>query len=69
MTNDVIVTIKWTIKDVEEALVSRGIQPTDENMQRLLSGRFERTLQERSIEEGWQIIDDLISMADFKEEE
>lgn len=69
MTNDVIVTIKWTTADIKEALIGRGIEPTHENIQNLLSGRFVKTLEERSIEEGWQIIDDLILMTDFKEAE
>lgn len=56
-----ICTIRWNIEDLVIAMAEAGIEPTDENIDKVLAHRFERTLHERSVEEGWEIIDVIIS--------
>lgn len=66
---EVIATIRWTIADVVSAMIKNGIEPTDENIKKVLANRFQRTLEERSIEDGWEIIDTLITNTDVKSKE
>lgn len=55
-----VCVIKWCREDIKTALKERGFADHSENIDTVLEGRFERTLQERSTEEGWEIIHDLI---------
>lgn len=55
--DNVIVTIKWTYEDLENALKDRGYEPTDDNIETLLSNRLVSKLEDESIEKGWDIID------------
>ncbi len=65
MNNDnIIASITWTIEDLEEFLKSKGYETTDENIETLLDNRLTKTLEERSIEEGWEIIDTIFCMCE-----
>ena len=55
--DNVIVTIKWTYEDLENALKDRGYEPTDDNIDTLLSNGLAIKLEDESIEKGWDIID------------
>lgn len=55
--DNVIVTIKWTYEDLENALKDRGYEPTDDNIETLLSNKLASRLEDESIEKGWDIID------------
>lgn len=55
--DNVIVTIKWTYEDLENALKDRGYEPTDDNIDTLLSNKLATRLEDESIEKGWDIID------------
>ena len=55
--DNVIVTIKWTYEDLENALKDRGYEPTDDNIDILLSNKLATRLEDESIEKGWDIID------------
>lgn len=55
--DNVIVTIKWTYEDLENALKDRGYEPTDDNIDTLLSNKLASKLEDESIEKGWDIID------------
>lgn len=55
--DNVIVTIKWTYEDLENALKDRGYEPTDDNIETLLSNGLVSKLEDESIEKGWDIID------------
>ena len=56
--------VKWGVPDVREALRRRGHACTADNVAKVLgSKRFEKTLQDRVIEEGWEILFDLVDMA------
>ena len=61
--SEVVCTITWCVADVLDMMAHQGIELTDENLENILNRRFERTLQERSTEEGWEIIDVLVSDA------
>ncbi len=58
---ETVCEIRWCIADVLDMMAYQGIELTDENLERVLANRFERTLQERSTEEGWEIIEALVS--------
>ena len=60
---EVLCTVEWTLADLLDAMNLHGIDLTDENIETVLSNRFSRTLQDRSIEEGWQIISDLVAFS------
>jgi hypothetical protein len=55
--DNVIVTIKWTYEDLENALKDRGYEPTGDNIETLLSNKLASRLEDESIEKGWDIID------------
>lgn len=62
--SEVICTIKWCIADLLDMMAREGVELTDENIDRILEQRFERTLQERSTEDGWETIQVLVWDAD-----
>jgi hypothetical protein len=64
-----VAVIRWSIADLKMALEQKNIVPTDANIELVLNNRFTKTLEERSIEEGWEIIDTIISITDTEEEE
>lgn len=59
-----IAVIKWCIADLLDMMAYEGMELTDDNIDRILSNRFRKTLEERSTEEGWDIIRDLVWMAE-----
>ena len=61
--NEKICTITWRLADLIDMMNSKNIDITDENIDTVLSNRFAKTLQERSIEEGWGIISDLVDFS------
>lgn len=65
---EVICTITWLLDDLLDMMAKQGVELTDENIDHILGQRFERTLRERSIEEGWEIIDVLVSDAMYEKE-
>ena len=64
--DDEICVIRWCIEDLLCEMERQGIEQTDENIDMILSNRFERTLDERSTEEGWEIIADLVWSANWE---
>lgn len=58
--NEEVCTIRWLVADVLDMMAHHGIALTDENLERVIGGRFAKTLQEQSIVEGWEIIDVLV---------
>lgn len=62
--DNVIVTIKWTYEDLENALKDRGYEPTDDNIETLLSNGLASKLEDESIEKGWDIIDYVLSTSE-----
>ena len=58
-----ICVIRWCMEDLWCKMAEKGIPITDENIDRIMNNRFEKTLQDRSTEEGWEIIDTLIDMS------
>lgn len=61
---DAVCTIIWSIADVQEALTKAGYEPTDDNVQKVIANRLDRTLKDRSIEEGWEILDVIVTSTD-----
>jgi hypothetical protein len=66
--DDVIAKIIWCIADLRDALTQRNIKDTDENIAKILDSRFKKTLEESSVEHGWDVIDTLVTMCEFEED-
>lgn len=58
--------IRWCEDDVHQALVDRDILPTKENIQKVMERHD--VIEENSIEEGWAILDCIISDLQYDEE-
>lgn len=54
--NEEIAEIKWVVADLEEVFRRHSIPFTQENVDVFLNSRGCRTLHERSVEEGWEIL-------------
>lgn len=50
--SEVILTIKWTKSDIVEALEKEGIDPSEENIKKIISYQNMKHLEEQSIERG-----------------
>lgn len=59
--NDIICEIKWTVEDVRAAFRKKyGREPTDGQLKDCVENVDTKTLEERSIETGWTLIDEAI---------
>ena len=61
---EVFCEIKWCREDLKEALKREGIPATDYNVD-IAAAKGKRCLQERSTEEGWEILSIIINDLDF----
>ena len=52
--------IRWHRLDVEEVMELNGISPTEENVRKFVESRAPRTLEELSIQAGWDLLEELI---------
>lgn len=59
--SEVILTIQWTKSDIVEALDKAGIEASEENMDKIISFRNLKHLEEQSIERGWEVIESFIT--------
>ncbi|GMA65633.1 hypothetical protein NZD89_27920 (plasmid) [Alicyclobacillus fastidiosus] len=55
-----VAIIRWHREDIEVALKQRSIEATPENVERFVRSTAMKTLEERSVAEGWVIIDDCL---------
>lgn len=61
--NETICTIRWTVEDMIEILQNNGFDCSEETIRRLMDDTpLKRVLEDRSIEEGWEILEDLVCM-------
>ena len=58
---DVILTIQWTKSDIVEALEKEGIEPIEENIDKIIPCHNLKHLEEQSIERGWEVINSLVT--------
>lgn len=58
---EVILKIEWTKSDIIEALEKEGIEPSEENIQKITSYKNMRHLEEQSIETGWEVIENMVN--------
>lgn len=56
LDNRVVLTIKWTVQDFEDALREAGKKSSLEQVQELI-GQAKRDLEDQSIERGWQVLE------------
>ncbi|PFZ93714.1 hypothetical protein COL70_08845 [Bacillus pseudomycoides] len=61
MSEQYFTVIKWHVEDLKNCFKLRGIPATEENIAIFLNSRAPKTLDERSIEKGYEILDALIS--------
>jgi hypothetical protein len=59
--SDEIAIIRWDKDDLLEVFSNNKIPLTDDNINKFMNTRSPRTLEERSIEEGWEILDILVT--------
>ena len=55
-----IIKEKLLKESKKQALINKGFKPSEHNLKVLSENRLTRTLEERSIEEGWDIIYDIL---------
>ncbi|MED1107739.1 hypothetical protein [Bacillus paramycoides] len=60
MSEEYFTVIRWHVEDLKNCFKKRGIPATEENIAIFLNSRAPKTLAERSIEEGYEIMDVLI---------
>lgn len=61
--NETICTIRWTVEDMIEVLHDNDFDCSEETIRRLMDNtNLKKILKDRSIEEGWYILDDLVCM-------
>lgn len=60
--SEVVCEIRWCIEDLLVAMANQDIPLTDENVAAILDKYFASTLNYRLVEEGWEIINTLVSM-------
>ena len=58
--SEAILSIEWSKKDIREALVKEGMNPSEENINRIISHQNLKHLEEQSIERGWEVIECLV---------
>ena len=59
--SDVIRSINWCEADLETVFEKQGIPITKENIDKFKESRGPRTLEEQSVESGWNILDCIVS--------
>lgn len=64
---DFFMTIRWHRDDIAQALGDRGIAATEENIGKVIADCG--IVEDRSVEEGWEMLDIVIRDIDFEEEE
>lgn len=56
----IIASIVWTVEDLKFLMKEKGIKSTPKKIKDLLDGGISKSLKERSIELGWEVLRDLI---------
>ena len=51
-----IASIKWCMLDLEILFEEKGIKFTEENVNKVMDHRLTKTLEEQSVENGWEIL-------------
>ena len=57
---ETVCEIRWCVADVLDMMAYKGIELTDENLERLLDAKLGRWLQDRSTELGWEVLEIII---------
>ncbi|MCR8987664.1 hypothetical protein NW801_21990 [Brevibacillus laterosporus] len=68
-SNKYFAQINWSIEDLRSALLKENFKDSDENIERILGSRLARTLEELSIQSGWEVIYDSLYDVDGLERE
>ena len=65
--DETVCTIRWCVEDVLDMMAHKGIETNDENLDLILNDRLGKWLTDRSIELGWEVMDDLIDATMWRE--
>lgn len=57
--SEVILTIQWSKNDIAEALKKEGMNPSEDNINKIISYQNMKYLEEQSIERGWEVIESI----------
>jgi hypothetical protein len=65
--HEIVTTIKWHTEDLAEVFRKYDVLCTDENFDRFIHSKMSSVLKDRSVEEGWEIMDIIVSdsLAEF----
>lgn len=69
--DETVCTIRWTVQDIICYIEDNyDLEVTDEVIDRVLDNRCAKALKDRSIEEGWEILEYIVDEAlyDYEEE-
>lgn len=58
----VFCSIHWHEDDLETIFTNNSIEPTRENLDTFINSRSPRSLEDRSVEEGWEVLEMLVKM-------
>lgn len=59
-----VARIVWLPEDLRAALEGAGFAPSDDNIEVLMASRLSRTIEDLSIQRGWEIIEEVIYMVE-----
>jgi len=63
-TKKKIIGVRWTIEDLQNALVKEGYEDSQENVNLIMNSGIEEELEEQSISLGWEVISSKIAETD-----
>ena len=68
LSNEYFASIRWQKEDIKQVLIEKGFEPSDENVNIVLNNdiKFANYISERSVEIGFEIIENEIYECDYK---
>ncbi len=57
-----IAVIRWHEDDLIDSMKRAGLEPSEESIRKFMESSARKTLHERSVQEGWTILDDLVGL-------
>lgn len=57
---NMVLTIEWNRDDIVKVFEQEGIAPSEENIQKLISEKNLRFLEDQSVARGWEVLGTLV---------
>lgn len=55
------ISVEWDIEDIKSEMEYKGIEPTEENIQKVIDNGLHKAIEEAMKQGGWDAINTLIS--------